>query len=276
MHTNQNITPITLAIALVLCTMASAFPPAPHHEIYGTVRDDKGNPLSEAKVRIIGSQGTLLSGPVDQSIAPGVNYSMKIPMDAGTQSQLYQSTALRPSMPYTAEVIMNGVSYLPIEVSGGGLAIGEPGKRTRLDLTLGVDSDGDGLPDAWENDLIAALSGVNNLSDVTKDGDSDGDGVSNFIEYLAGTYAFDRRAVFRLDIVEVKDGMARMRFLAVKGRSYTLKSSTDLKTFVEEPFSLEADSAETQTAHLAQQIRYQDIYVPADQIANQTFRLHVQ
>jgi hypothetical protein len=199
-----------------------------------------------------------------------------MPMDAGTQSQLYQTTALRPSMPFTAEVIMNGVSYLPIEVSGGGLTIGEPGGKTRLDLTLGIDSDGDGLPDAWENDLIAALSNVNTLADVTKDGDSDGDGVSNFIEYLAGTYAFDRRAVFRLDIVEVKDGQARMRFLAVKGRSYTLKSSTDLKTFINEPFSLNADGGDERGTYLAQQIRYQDIYVPADQIANQTFRLHVQ
>ena len=30
------------------------------------------------------------------------------------------------------------------------MELGKPSETTRLDLTLGEDSDGDGLPDAWE------------------------------------------------------------------------------------------------------------------------------
>jgi hypothetical protein len=41
--------------------------------------------------------------------------------------------------------------------------LGEPGKRTHLDLTLGEDLDGDGIPDAWERALLAALGGNRTL-----------------------------------------------------------------------------------------------------------------
>ena len=263
---------IGLAIAV---TPAHAFPPAPHHEVYGIVRDEHGNPLTGgATVTFSGTEGDILTGLIDPSLAAGVNYSMKVPMDAGTRAQLYLSTALQPAMPFTARVRIGSTSYVPIEVQGGSLAIGEPGGRTRLDLTLGIDSDGDGLPDAWENDVMAAIDG---LTDVTRDGDADGDGVSNYAEYLAGTYAFDQRAVFRLEIVEVGGGFARLRFLAVKGRSYTLLSGgVDATEFVPVEFSLTGDEeAELQTGFYAEKIGYQDLYVPAELVANQLFRLRV-
>ena len=38
-------------------------------------------------------------------------------------------------------------------------ALGRPGESTRIDLTLGEDRDGDGLPDAWERTLITASGG---------------------------------------------------------------------------------------------------------------------
>ncbi len=273
----RKLTLSVLAIPVVLCTEARAFPPAPHHEVYGTVRDESGNPLTgEATVRIVGSSGTILGGPVAWTVTPGVNYSLKIPMDAGTQSQLYQSTAMRPAMPFTAEVIIGGVSYLPIEVQGGTLNIGVPGERTRLDLTLGVDSDGDGLPDAWEQEIIDSMDGVDSLADVTPEGDSDADGVSNLSEYIAGTYAFDGRVKFDLAIIDVREGLAHMRFLAVRGRTYTLRASTDLEKFTSTAFSVNADGSDAASVHLAGQTRYRDVYVPVEDIQSKHFRLHVE
>lgn len=274
--TNQNIAPITLAIVLILSTVAPAFPPAPHHEIYGMVRDEYGNPVSEdAVVTLLGVSRPILSGGVDPFQEPGVNYLLKVPMDAGTLAQLYQSTAMRPAMPFTAKVTIGGVQYVPIEVQGGMLEIGEPGGRTRLNLTLGADRDGDGLPDAWEEEVIGAIDGLGDLADVTPEGDADGDGVSNFTEYLAGTYAFDKRAVFRFEVVEVRDGFAHLRFLAVKGRTYRLFAGVKGDDLAPVSFSLEADGSDERSLLRADSIRFQDIYVPAEVAGGkQIFRLH--
>lgn len=270
----KTITLLTLSI-LVSGTL-SAFPPAPHHEIYGTVRDEQGTPLSGgASVSLIGTSGEIVSGQVSPSIEPGVNYSLKVPMDAGTIVQLYQANAIHPATPFTAEVIIGGVTYLPIEVQGGFLAVGDPGGRTRLDLTLGVDSDGDGLPDAWEQGVISATAGLDDLSDLDKDGDADSDGVSNYIEYLAGTYAFDRRAVFRLEMIEVADGMTHLRFLAVQGRTYSISASSDASHFERVPFSLESDGSDERELHSADSIRFQDVYLPSNLADKRFFRLHV-
>ncbi len=265
----------SLALALTAGT-ALAFPPAPHHEIYGTVRDEQGHPLTDATVTLAGSAGDVLTGAVDPEIAPGVNYSLKVPMDAGSLADLYQSTALRPAMPFLVRVRIDGVDYLPIEVQGGALSIGDPGGRTRLDLTLGADSDGDGLPDRWEEDLIARSAELDSLADVTKEGDADGDGASNYLEYLAGTYAYDHRAVFGLEVVEVEDGLARLRFLAVRGRSYQLLSGPAGESFAPIAFRLEPDpEAGSISVFRSSSIRFQDVFVPAELVGSDLFRLQV-
>ncbi|MCF7674052.1 MAG: hypothetical protein K9N23_01215 [Akkermansiaceae bacterium] len=258
--------------------VAHAFPPAPYHELYGIVRDEQGQSLANgSSVILAGTSGTILAGVVDASIALGVNYSLKVPMDAGTLAQMYQTSAMRPMMQFTVEVLVGGVHYVPIELQGGMLQIGAPGGRTRLDLTLGVDSDGDGLPDSWENRVIAALDGLHGLEDVTPEGDCDHDGVSNRIEYLAGTYAFDSRAVFRLEILGVADGRAHLRFLAVKGRSYRLVPGISGDDGNPVAFSLRPDGVDATTIHRADSTHFQDLYVPAGVAGgSQFFRLNVQ
>ncbi|MBN1676799.1 MAG: Ig-like domain-containing protein, partial [Kiritimatiellae bacterium] len=54
--------------------------------------------------------------------------------------------------------------------------------------TLNEDSDGDSLPDSWEQQIIAASGGsLTSVWQVLPADDFDGDGVSNVAEYLAGT-----------------------------------------------------------------------------------------
>ena len=62
---------------------------------------------------------------------------------------------------------INGRSFLPIELRGVSLNLGEPGGITRLDLTLGEDIDGDGLPDAWEKALMQPAGSLKTLMDLT-------------------------------------------------------------------------------------------------------------
>lgn len=222
----------TILLSVLIGGTVNAFPPAPHHLIYGIVRDEQGNPLDvEAEVIMETNAGAVRSVGVFTGLRPGVNYEMPVPMDAGVTSDLYKPTAQRPFVPFVMRVRIGSTTYLPIEVSGEFKNLGEPGKETRLDLTLGEDSDGDGLPDAWER----AIS--RNLEDVDPNADSDGDGMSNLEEYLAGSYAFDPEDGFRVEITGQSATGPTLKFLAIRGRSYQIQGSSDLVEWTSLPFS---------------------------------------
>jgi hypothetical protein len=214
-----------------------AFPPAPHHLIFGTVRDQYGTPLRVANAEVIleAAGGTVWKSSVGNGVEPTVNYRLAVPMDAGLTADLYQPTALRPAMPFTIRVRIGNVTYLPLQLKGSFAKLGQPGQQTLLNLTLGEDSDGDGLPDAWERLINADISQVNPGDDF------DGDGLSNREEYLAGTYAFDPASGFALTISEVLETGARMKFTSVRGRSYRLEGSADMKRWAPSAFRLPTD-----------------------------------
>jgi hypothetical protein len=205
----------------------SAYPPAPHHTLYGMVRNQWGDPINiyPSDVFLETPSGTTLRSSLVDGLEPGVNYRLQVPMDSGTAPDLYQPTALRPFFQYRLKVIIGQTVYLPIEMVGDFSQIGQPSESTRIDLTLGVDSDGDGLPDAWEEALIAVLGG--SLADINPNDDSDGDGINNMDEYLAGTYAFDPTDGFRLTLAGVNAGASALEFLAIRGRTYSIQASSN-------------------------------------------------
>lgn len=126
-----------------------------------------------------------------------------------------------------------------------------------MDLTLGQDSNGDGLPDAWQNAVLTALGGNLTLADITPNGDADGDGISNLDEYLAGTYAFDPQDGFCLSNAGFNGNNAQLEFLAIRGRSYTLLASTDLRIWVPVQFRIpaEGNSAPARDYYQAKDVR---------------------
>ncbi len=79
----------------------------------------------------------------------------------------------------------------------------------------GVDTDGDGMPDAWEL--------ANGLNPFVNDAnfDNDGDGLTNLQEYLAGTNPNDAHSFLRIGAT-LDPGDARLSFFAVAGRSYSV------------------------------------------------------
>jgi hypothetical protein len=87
-----------------------------------------------------------------------------------------------------------------------------------------ADTDGDGMPDAYE-----IANGLNPLVNDAQE-DLDGDGVSNLEEYLNGTSPQIPQNFFRLGTSQNPEGPASiiLDFHTLQGRSYTIQQSESL------------------------------------------------
>src|SRR5262249_4058133 len=109
---------------------------------------------------------------------------------------------------------------------------------------LGVDSDGNGLPDAWEK-AVAAQLGRSWAAGQIRPGDVyPGTGMTYQEVYLAGTYSVAPKDGFTLDILSHQGESPTLAFTAVKGRHSTLQASSSLDGWTTVPFRMApADSA---------------------------------
>ncbi|HXJ58178.1 MAG TPA: hypothetical protein VNU68_16095 [Verrucomicrobiae bacterium] len=266
-------------VLVLWATNVTAFPPAPHHILFGTIRNQWGDPIdvTGAEVFVQTTNGIGVRAEIAASAEPGVNYRLRVPMDSGTTLDLYQANALRRNQSFRLRVQIGSTTYLPLEMVLSP-TIGQPAGSTRLNLTLGEDTDGDGLPDAWEQAIIAVLGGT--LQSITPDGDADGDGISNRDEYLAGTFAFNPADGFSLSMVGLNDTGSRLEFLAVRGRTYTIQTSINLQQW--SPVSFRVVNGGTpgplQSDYAATDIRLLQIEVPfqAGPETNRFFKALVQ
>lgn len=242
--------PALFAALLCMGATAPALPPAPPHVFLGDVRDEFGYllPANGSKV-VFSRNGTAIAQSAVMPPGSGFNYKVELAFDMRlTGSQDYISTAVGAGDLLLASVDVGGVAYLPMEISSPGQPVGAAAGTTRLDLTLGIDSDKDGLPDAWEtNELYygGATPGPNgwDLSAINGEGDYDRDGFSNRLEYIAGTYATDARSFHFLQISALGATEVEFRCHTIYGKTYSLESSTDLKTWTPVQIRLQQDSA---------------------------------
>lgn len=222
-----------------------AFPPGVPYTLFGNVRDQYGVLLPTTGASIVTYVG--LKEMQRQSLvdvpAFDYNYQLRLRIDmARPETATYHPRALSTGSVFNLAVVRGNRIYRPIEAAMPS-TVGAPADRKRLDLTLGVDLDGDGLPDAWEEAQLHQAGekpGANGweLSKVDRDGDYDGDGISNWNEYLAGTYALDATSMLDLEIVEKLGDSVRLEFYSFYGKQYTLEAATDLKTWAAVPLSL--------------------------------------
>ena len=241
----------TIAVTVLLAaawiassTALRAFPPAPYYTVYGDVRDQYGVliPADGAAVLVYKDSKEVMRQALVAAGGTDFNYQLRLRIDMlRSSTTTYSSVAMASGTAYSLAVSIGSQLYYPLEMTTVPL-IGSASVRRRLNLTLGVDVDGDGLPDAWEEAQLyhgGRFPGEDgwDLSLIDKDGDFDRDGVSNGTEYIAGTYATDSNSVLSLSIKEKLATSVRLEFYAFYGKSYTLESSTDLKVWKATPFS---------------------------------------
>ncbi|MEI6341901.1 MAG: hypothetical protein WCR07_08080 [Verrucomicrobiota bacterium] len=237
-----------LVLALGAGTALIAFPPTPHHVLRGLVRDEQGNPLVANNATVILESGgaVVSSALIRTASSMDGNYRMVIPMDSGSTDAAYAPKAMFPAVPFRLKVKIGAQTFVPIEMSGTASLMTRPAGRAQVDLTLGLDSDADGLPDAWERTLLAALRKKGTLADIKPGADDDGDGITNLSEYLAGTYAFDPSDGFAVEMKAMELGLPVLEFLAIQGRTYSVEGSDDLKAWRKMSFALSGEKAGTE------------------------------
>ncbi|MES2922234.1 MAG: hypothetical protein V4819_11850 [Verrucomicrobiota bacterium] len=91
-----------------------------------------------------------------------------------------------------------------------------------------VDSDGDGLPDYWENQNGLAANNPDGLEGG--EGDVDGDGVSNLMEFLADFNPADPSDGHLLNPIISRVGNSwRLQFPVIPNRRYQIESTSDFR-----------------------------------------------
>ena len=234
---------LTTAATLFLPQAALAFPPAPHHVIYGLIKDQYGTPLmtDQAQVILITPTGVQLMTTVVPELGFQINYQLEVPMDAGLTADPYEPNALMAGANFSMLVVLGGTTNLPIQMAGNLAQLGQPGQQNRIDLTLGVDANGDGIPDAWELAYLSELGSSLGLANINANSRIGPNGLTLLQEFLAGYYPYDPTDTFTLQLLSVSGGSALVQFTATTGRYYSLLGSGDLRSWVPLSFRLPAE-----------------------------------
>lgn len=258
---------------------ALAFPPAPYYSIYGNVRDEHGQliPANGSTVVFFYKAAEHSRYSITSLGLSDYNYEIRMKMDMNRSgTSVYDSLAVNSGVAYTLAIDIGGVLHYPIEISTPP-TVGDPADRRRLNLTLGVDTDKDGLPDAWEKaQLFNAGLPTTNLSLISPSGDFDKDGISDRQEYLSGTYATDAADFFFLRIVSLTDQDTVVDFYGITSKTYSIEASTDMVSWAPVNFSMQAGGSKI-SSHVATDVGVVRAYIPTSIAAKKIFyRVKIQ
>ena len=273
---------ILLALAFVsasipACVNGGGLPMAPVIT-YGLLRNEYGTPIdSGAVVSLVkaDSPETICARhQVDGQLLVGVNYRLSLEMEDATPLQ--RTYAALVDEPMQVKVTIGGIEQ-PLTPTPFFNAP-DSGTAQRIDFSIGVDSDGDGIPDAWKELMVIWSDGFfTSIDDIKADEDPDGDGMTNWEEYLAGTLPF-----LATDVLAITDfdrdpetGRLAIRFLSVDTRRYHIIVSQSL----DEPIWSPAASSPTPYGELEYRIiegtgRTIKVYVEGD-LPSAFFRIAV-
>jgi len=128
----------------------------------------------------------------------------------------------RRDLHYDWSGMSSGQHYIQVTFNGDGLNL-EASRLVRVTLMGVTDTDGDGLPDSWENQH--QLDPMDSTGLNGADGDPDHDSAANLQEYLAGTDPQNANSVLR--IVNQTNGGRRLTWSSVPGKGYQVYATPD-------------------------------------------------
>lgn len=282
----HKIFPVFLASLILLMHLefdVQAFPPAPGMVVKGIVRDEYGWVLRDEGAEVVFRQGAIeiARAPIVNDINFGFNYTVQLPTDSGVTPEPYRPGALVVSSNYSVEIHVANAIYLPIETLSGALPIPESGSTVSLDLTLGTDSDGDGLPDDWElwQLQVAGLypgDANYNLNQLGAPGNYDGDAFSDYQEYLTGTLASINFSHIKFDLVSARGpNPAEFDYYAVRDKAFQVESSDDGENWTVVPVSLDVPLAAGTSAWTAEVTGTKQLFIPKEG-PRQFYRLRIR
>ena len=207
-------------------TVAVAFPAAGQNI---TVHQGASYEIVACCSATLTADPTLFSIFIDGALQPRTNSN-------GTAAYRFQGSfcgAGKRDLRYTWSGMSAGQHFIQVFYDDNTLAL----QATRLvNVTLfgQTDTDGDGLPDLWEQQQVPPLNPNDATGDNGPDGDPDHDGFTNLQEYIAGTNPRDSNSL--LKITTIANGGQVITWSSVPGKNYQVQATPNV-TFAVEPMS---------------------------------------
>ncbi len=201
--------------------------------LYTVVATDAlGSVTSEpAAVRVL-VKPVIVQGPISQSVVAGGSVTFSTELTGNPPPFLYQwrqgATTLS-NMVLSEKRAFFTLNNVRTNQAGQYRVVitnaASPSLTVNAAWNLAVlpDTDGDGLPDAWET-----AHGLSATDPADAALDSDGDGKSNLGEYRAGTNPTNAASCLKLEGVTHANGQASVSFNAVSNQTYTVEWCADL------------------------------------------------
>jgi hypothetical protein len=251
-------------------SLASAFPPAPTFTVHGIARDQFGWALmltDEATVVLKQNGVVIAQALVNETIRSGENFRLAVPMDTNPADP-YRTGAQTTGTLFAIEVRFPGVTMPVSSLTAEKRTVGQPAENLLIDFTIGVDSDGDGIPDTWEwwqlGEAGIGLGDPRWSLATLGSGDFDGDGTRDYIEYLAGTFAFLNSETLSLKITGWHtDGSAVLSAFLVVDKTYRVEASENLQDWTRVPVRAHSPTAAALTTFTAADTREISLYSAA-------------
>lgn len=218
-----------LGVCLVFAAIAGV--PQPMVVYYGQARDGFGWPYRQnAEVILYANETEVYRYAIKGSLKPGINFLLQAFLDDGTGAERYSRQTVKATDTITIKVRDQYGLQTLVETNAIPPAA-SPGDIHKIFITAGDDSDGDGLSDQWEREMIDWLNdpAIQTLADIRPEDDSDHDGSSNLHEYHTGTFAFLDYDYFGLRaMTPVLPERMRIDILSVPGKRYTVEQTDDI------------------------------------------------